>query len=144
MKREDFCAAVRASAPDVKIFETDAYILNEPWAYSHLCEPVVMEVSDDGCTWKKRIVVGFRGCVVTTNAIYKLCRPIKTKRLMTPAECAGKWTCKDGERVLVCGYFNGDRITTTLAISTVKELHERGWMIADTPTSEPYSMEINS
>lgn len=69
--------------------------------------------------------------------------PPKKKRLMTPAECAGKWICKEGERVLVCGYLNGSLITTAHAVtSTVKEIHERGWMIADTPTSEPYSLEI--
>lgn len=139
MTMREFRIVVRNAAPNVEIVELGGY--------AHLSKPVTMEVSDGRDCWEKQAVLGWspKDHVITTEYFYLRCRPITKKpRLMTPAECAGKWTSKDGERVLVCGY-RGNHITTAHAVtSTVKELHERGWMIADTPTSEPRSMEIES
>lgn len=67
------------------------------------------------------------------------------KRLMTPAECAGKWLVhKEGDRHFI-GSFKTDTGTIGICkgIWTPRQLQEQGeWKIADTPTSEPYSLEI--
>ena len=70
------------------------------------------------------------------------------KRLMTPAECAGrdgkaKWLVHENTRTreLVVG-IDHDRIITVRSHDLVSHFHKNGWKIADTPTSEPYSLEI--
>ena len=68
----------------------------------------------------------------------------KTRRLMTPAECAGKWvTSPTGlSREFVHGYDKNNVNTRGNNGFSPEYMHSHGWTIADTPTSEPYSLEI--
>lgn len=69
------------------------------------------------------------------------------KRLMTPQECGGKWiTDKGGKgRELIVGFGS---LPTNYVLSgrgerfKVSQMHELGWLISDTPNSEPYSFEV--
>lgn len=67
--------------------------------------------------------------------------PPKKKRLMTPAECAGKWMVSGDLRFLVTE-FSSISIYSNGSQMSLREAHKSNWMIADTPTSTPYSLEI--
>lgn len=66
------------------------------------------------------------------------------KRLMTPQECAGKWITNPGVRTQVTGFTDVDVSGIGMTHFTIKALHADGWKIADTPTSEPYSLEVDA
>ena len=68
----------------------------------------------------------------------------KKKRLMTPAECAGKWLVEaDGTRHLVVRFNPNCGTIQCMSIhGHAHGVHKDSWQIADTPVSEPYSLEI--
>ncbi|MFA9262945.1 MAG: hypothetical protein ACEQSB_06395 [Undibacterium sp.] len=68
----------------------------------------------------------------------------KKKRLMTPQECAGKWIFNpdNGGRALIIGFSAKETVHFRAECVTVARLHSEGVLIADTPTSEPHSLEV--
>ena len=68
----------------------------------------------------------------------------KKKRLMTPQECAGKWVYNpdNGGRALIIGFSAKETVHFRAECVTVSRLHSEGVLIADTPVSEPYSLEV--
>lgn len=65
----------------------------------------------------------------------------KKKRLMTPAECAGKWMCKIDGRHFISA-IKGNEVKAGGSLYSIPFWHSEGFKIADTPTSEPYSLEV--
>lgn len=68
--------------------------------------------------------------------------PPKKKRLMTPAECAGKWLCFLNAKYLVTNFSDDGRIGVAGDFRNVAHWHSSGFKIADTTTSYPYSLEV--
>jgi hypothetical protein len=142
MNRQDFILAVGEAAPDI------TFTVGPDDRYIHLSRPVEMLCGDGGQT---EFVVGyncgahFQFPVRTISGTATSCKPLKPKstRLLTPAECAGKWLVQlnDRHRSLVI-FFDESSIKTAAMHGMIETLHSTGWKIADTPTSTPYSLKV--
>lgn len=105
-------------------------------------------VADFEIVWVDLVVYGWssQGFAKTEKRDFEFIAipQTKKKRLMTPAECAGKWLFNpdNGGRALIIGFSTKETVHLRAECVTVGRLHSEGVLIADTPTSEPYSLEV--
>jgi len=147
MTREEFKAEILKANPTAAFIEGDEVML---------CTPTTMLVSKsaEAADTVKFVVIGHKNdlnCIIGTSQNARYMKAGPRKRLMTPQECAGKWLVRNAGhcicRSLVLSFnANSSRIViisdTTTSSHSVGELYISGWQIADSPTSAPYSLEV--
>ena len=138
MTKKDFISNIEEVAPGIVITDHNGYL--------HLSEPVKMLCYNPKTPFTEQMVIAYNnGFVRTLRGDFDFCLPPnkRTTRFLTPAECAGKWLVQlnDRHRSLVI-FFDESSIKTAAMHGMIETLHSTGWKIADTPTSTPYSLEV--
>jgi hypothetical protein len=138
MTLEEFKAEILKANPTASFLEGEGVTL---------CTPTKMFVSGlPNDSERASVVIGHKNAEYCIMGISKNGRGmnailLKKTRLMTPQECAGKWiVSQGGERYLITA-FDGPYVYGH-NINTAPEALARRHKIADTPTSEPYSLEV--
>ena len=156
MTKEEFKAEILKANPQAVFIErrngdlecTETEMLVRPRG-SWVTPKEANVVAEFEIVWDELVVYGWssQGFAKTDSRDFEFIAAPKPKktRLMTPAECAGKWLVHaEGDRHFI-GSFKTDTGTIGICkgIWTPRQLQEQGeWKIADTPTSEPYSLEV--
>lgn len=147
MTQEEFKAEILKAQPKAQFFTSND-------GKHIICTPTEMEVACGDDDFEIDTVIAFHVEAEGHALLYAfLCTsanehnrmrapPAKKTRLMTPQECAGKWLAFGENRDLVC-YFDRLHVMAARGVEmSARDLHRTGWKIADTPTSEPYSLEV--
>lgn len=142
MNSNEFMAEILKSNPNAKFLESEDCTITT-------CTPTQMRILCFGIPQRYELhtIIGHEkssGSAITLNGSRYSKIFAKKKILMTPAQCAEKWLVgtETGFRWKVVG-ISDNYIITVEKRGTVIDLWRHGFMIADTATSEPYSLEID-
>ena len=153
MTKEEFKAEILKANPsavfierrngDLECTETEMLVRNRGSWRTPKEENVV---ADFEIVWVDLVVYGWssQGFAKTEKRDFEFIAipQTKKKRLMTPAECAGKWVVStiSGSRYQVTAF--DDAHVYGYNLQSSPEILSKYHQIADTPTSEPYSLEV--
>jgi len=147
MTLEEFKAAILFYNPKAQFLEDGRGIFTA-------CTPTAIPVVSGN--FDHAVIIGHRSRIGGSSGeaiahggsfeAFRLPPAPKRTRLMTPQECAGKWIMVKGMkgRELIVGFDLAiDYVTTSRGEHfKVEKIHLLGWLISDSPTSEPYSLEV--